>query len=345
LNDKIAEFIRWMPKVELHLHLEGTIRPATARALMVHHNPKKAPPTAEQVRKLYRFGNLSEFVKAMSKVSDNLRTPNDIARVAEEMLYSLIVQNVRYVEFDCALYKYILLGHSLKSIVKALKQVVEKLKSEYDFEAKLIVNLIRRHGPSVARNLVEQLLDLTDDFIVGIGLSGDETASPAPMFKDAFDLAEREGLKRTVHAGEAVGPESVWNALNWLKAERIDHGTRAREDDSLVEYLLEHQIPLTQCITSNIRLGVVKGMADHPFRDYYDRGLLVTLNTDDPEVFHTSLTREYLIAARHFELTIDDLEKIVLNGIKAYFLPNGVLQQKKNEIGREISLLRQELAI
>lgn len=345
MNNRLAEFIRWMPKVELHLHLEGTIRPATARALMARNNPHKKLPGIHKVRKLYRFGSLSEFVTTMKMVSDNIRTPNDVARVAEEMLYSLIIQNIRYVEFDCALYKYMLLGHSLKSVVKVLKHVVEKLQSEYDFEAKMIANIVRRHGPGVARTLVEQIIGLSDDFIIGIGLSGDETAYPAFMFKDAFELAREAGLKRTVHAGEAVGPESVWHAINYLSANRIDHGTRSREDATLVQYLKEKQIPLTQCITSNLRLGVVNGLDDHPFRDYYDQGLLVTLNTDDPEVFYTSLTSEYLLAAEHFKFTPDELKDIMLNGLRACFLSDDSKSQKIEEMTQEVNSLRKELKI
>lgn len=345
MNDRLAEFIRWMPKVELHLHLEGTIRPPTARALMARNNPKKVLPDADEVRKLYRFGSLSEFVNAMKMVSDNLRTPNDVARVAEEMLYSLIIQNVRYVEFDCALYKYMLLGYSLKNIVKTIKHVVEKLKGEYDFEAKMVANIVRRNGPGVARTLVEQILDLADDFIIGIGLSGDETAHPAPMFKEAFELAKQAGLRRTVHAGEAVGPESVWDAIKMLSAERIDHGTRSREDASLVRFLKEKQIPLTQCITANVRLGVVNGPDDHPFRDYYDQGLLVSLNTDDPEVFHTSLTSEYFLAAELFGFSADDLETIMLNGIRASFMAEDLKEEKIRELRREVGSLRKELGI
>jgi adenosine deaminase len=281
----------------------------------------------------------------MKVVSDNLRTPNDVARVAEEMLSSLIIQNVRYVEFDCALYKYMLLGHSLKSTVKALKHVVKKLREEYDFEAKMVANLIREHGPGVAYSLVEQILDLSDNFIVGIGLSGDETVHPAPLFMEAFELAKKAGLRRVVHAGEAVGPESVWNAIKWLGAERIDHGTRSREDAALVHFLKEKQIPLTQCITSNVRLGVVNGIDDHPFREFYDQGLLVTLNTDDPEVFHTTLTSEYLLASTKFGFNADDLETIMLNGIRASFIPEDSKPEKIGKIRQEITSLRKELRI
>ena len=185
-------------------------------------------------------------------------------------------------------------------------------------------------------------MELNDDFIVGIGLSGDETSHPAALFKEAFQLAEQNGLKRTVHAGEAVGPESVWDAIRVLNANRIDHGTRAREDATLVRYLKESKIALTQCITSNLRLGVVRGIDDHPFRDYYDDGLVVTLNTDDPEVFHTSLTREYFLTAKYFGFCVADLEEIMLNGMRASFLPDNLKEHKLNAIKAEIASLRKE---
>jgi adenosine deaminase len=281
----------------------------------------------------------------MEQVSNNLRTPQDVARIAKEILTALVSQNVHYAEFDCALSKYTLLGNSLKDTVDSIKDIVHKLEAEHDFQAKLVANIVRHRGPETARSLVEELIDLSDDFIVGIGLSGDEKAFPASMFKDAFDLAKSAGLKCTVHAGEDAGPESVWQALKDLNADRIDHGIRSREDESLIRFLKKNHVPVTQCLTSNVQLGLVKDLNEHPFKDFYDQGLMVSLHTDDPEVFHVSLTSEYFLAGKQFGLVADDFERMTFNGIYSSFLPHEKKEEIASEIKKEFNSLRSELLI
>jgi len=345
IDRQLADFIRWMPKVELHMHLEGCISPATASALIKRNHPGYRPPGSAEIIKLYKFSSLPDFVYSMEQVSNNLRTPQDVARIAKEILTALVAQNVRYAEFDCALSKYTLLGNSLKETVDAIKDIVHKLEAEHDFHAKLVANIIRHHGPETARSLVEKLIDLSDDFVVGIGLSGDEKAFPASMFKDVFRLAKSAGLKCTVHAGEDAGPDSVWEALKDLNADRIDHGIRSREDKSLMRFLNNNHVPLTQCLTSNVQLGLVKDLNDHPFKDFYDQGLMVSLHTDDPEVFHVSLTSEHFLAGKQFGLVADDFERMTFNGIDSSFLPHEQKEEIAFEIKKEFNFLRSELLI
>lgn len=331
--------------MELHMHLEGCIRPATANALIKRNHPERQAPGLAEIVKIYKFNTLSDFVYSMEKVSNNLKTPRDVARIAEEILTTLIAQNARYVEFDCALSKYILLGNSLKDIVDAIKEVVNRLEAEHDFHAKLVANIIRHHGPEAAQALVEKLIDLSDDFVVGIGLSGDEKAFPAHLFKEVFAMAKNAGLRCTVHAGEDDGPESVWSALTDLNADRIDHGVRAIEDESLICFLQKNRIPITQCLTSNVQLGLVKNLDDHPFKDLYDRGLMVSLNTDDPEVFHVSLTSEHFLAGTKFELCADDFESVMVNSIYSSFLSLEKMEEMAFEIKREFYSLRRALSV
>jgi adenosine deaminase len=174
-------------------------------------------------------------------------------------------------------------------------------------------------------------------------LSGDEIQYPQELFRKAFKEAKAFNIRRTAHAGEAVGPPSIWNAIQYLEIDRIDHGTRAIEDDDLVEYLAEKQIPLTQCITSNLKLKVVSETVKHPFGKFLRKGLLVTLNTDDPQVFGTQLIDEYLLAARAFDLNAVDLEKIVLNGIKASFINIDEKEKLLRNVKSEIQHLKAEL--
>ncbi|MBD3377396.1 adenosine deaminase [candidate division KSB1 bacterium] len=326
VNDNLVAFIRDMPKVELHCHLEGSIRPDTAIYMMKRNNVPGIPDHADQIHSLYRFTNLSEFVDGMKTVSNNIREIEDLIRITDELLESLIEQNVTYVEFDCAIQKYLALGHKLEHIIDAIYKQTLQSGVKDRIETRLVINLLRSMGPDAALETIEHVHELNHPFIVGIGLSGDEGKYPQHLFTHPFERAMELGMHRTVHAGEAVGPQSIWDALNLLHAERIDHGTMAIKDETLLETLTKDQIPLTQCITSNVRLNIVKDITEHPFGDFLNRGILITLNTDDPQVFNTTLTSEYMLAANTFHLTVDQLMQISRNGIKGAFL---TLQSKK----------------
>ena len=330
---QLREFIQKMPKVELHLHLEGTICPQTAFDFMHRNNPSAAPLTPEQVRNLYRFRNLAEFIRGMRTVSNNIVEIDDLRRVTCELFGELRAQNVRYVEFDVALQKYIERGMSLRDVVETIHSCVP---CQSGIDAYMIVNLQRDRGPQKAVEMVEAVAELDHPFIVGIGLSGDENRYRPGLFTDAFRIAREKKLHLTAHAGEAAGPASVWGALRDLKVERIDHGTQAIDDDTLVEYLVQHKIPLTQCLSSNLRLNVVENIASHPFYEFYRRGVPVTLNTDDPQVFGVSLTEEYERAASAFDLDRHQLGEIALNGIRAAFAPSKVRERVRTEMEREL---------
>ncbi len=333
MNEKL-EFIRSMPKVELHLHLEGSIQPKTALSFIKRNN-KKNVDSVEDIRSVYKFDDLGEFVKSMRKVTDNVKTLDDLALVTTELLTSLAGQNVRYVEFDCAVQKYMNLGLKLDDVIETIYQASEKVNAKFPIQSRMLVNLQRHHEVDNAVKLVEDLHDLHHPYVVGIGLSGDESKYPQEMFARAFNLSINGSLHRTVHAGEGSGPKSVWNAIKLLHAERIDHGTRSIEDDKLMDYLVEQQIPLTQCISSNVKLHIVENYEQHPFRLLYDKGVKVTLNTDDPQVFGVSITDEFVKAAELFNLEYNDLRQIVLNSVHASFLnedeKNNLEQSIKNE--------------
>ncbi len=324
------DYIWRMPKVELHVHLEGSIQPATAIALMQRNRAEYVPKSSAEVERLYRFEDLTQFVTAMRTVSNHLQRPEDLQRIVRELLQTLINQNVLYVEFDCALQKYLDLGFDLAEMVEQIALCVEEVAPQ--IQVRMIVNLQRAHGEDKTAALVEKVARLNHPLIAGVGLSGDESLFPQSGFVRTFAIAAEAGLHRTVHAGEARGPESVREALDLLKAERIDHGTRAMEEPALVDRLREERIPLTQCLSSNLRLNVVPGIASHPFPRYLRGGLVVALHTDDPEVFQVTLTDEYRLAQRSFDLTRAELHRIVLNGVEGAFLSAG----KKEALRRQI---------
>jgi adenosine deaminase len=168
--------------------------------------------------------------------------------------------------------------------------------------------------------------------VVGVGIGGSEQLYPPALFQEVFAQAQTLGFHTTAHAGEAAGPESVWGALRELAVERIGHGTRASEDPALVGFLVEHQIPLEMCPMSNVRTGVVSSLAEHPIRRFFDLGVLVTVNTDDPKMFGTSLAQEYLLLETELGFASDEIQTIMLNAVRASWLP----EVRKNELAQSV---------
>jgi len=344
MDQRLRQIITQMAKIELHVHLEGSISPPTAIALMQRNNPSAPAKTEQDIRHLYRFGNLGEFVQAMRSVSNNIMRLEDLTLVADELLAELVSQSVRYVEIDCAVQKYIDLGFELGEIVTALFDSAVRAERGKGIVSKLVINLQRHHGDEKNRELVERVVRLNHPFIVGVGLSGDETQFPQKLFARTFSAAREAGLHRTVHAGEALPPASIWDAINYLFAERIDHGTTACQDASLMAYLVEHRIALTQCLSSNLQLKVVENIQQHPFADFLRRGMLVSLHTDDPQVFNTCLNDEYLLAAESFGLTFDEMKRIVMNAASSSFLPEAEKQALIKRIDGELFTLSKIMA-
>ncbi len=206
----------------------------------------------------------------------------------------------------------------------------------------MLVNILREHGPRKAEKLVKKIAGLNNPFIVGIGLSGDETLGSHQLYKRAFQIAKEANLHRTAHAGESLGAESIWQAIKYLDVERIDHGTHANGDERLINYLVQNNIPLTQCISSNVKLKVVNHLTEHPFYRFLKKGVCVTLNTDDPHVFDVSITDEYQLAAKIFQLSPEDLKQIVLNSVQASFLNEPEKDLLKLDITGKIDYLMTE---
>lgn len=344
-NTKLTQFVYCMPKIELHIHLEGTIRPKRAINLIRRYNPDSPIKSVEDVEKQYRFGNLPDFLRAMQSVTDYLRSPEDLYETALDMLYDLVRQNVHYVEFDCNIYKYMLRGFSAREVINALKSAIYQVQAESDLDVGMVLNLVRKYGPEASLEAVKAIVDLNDEIIVGVGLSGDENQHPPELFREAFSLARDHGLGITVHAGEASGPESIWKALTTLSAQRIDHGTRAKDDPLLLDYLAKAQIPLTMCPTSNLLLNVVDSYAVHPIRDYFDRGIPVNVNSDDPAIFNTNVTRELLIMTEVFNFTAAELEKLMVNAIQATFLSPARKAELLESVVGKIKALRTEMEL
>ena len=303
----MADFLQELPKAELHVHLEGSIEPETLYEL------DPATPL-DEFRALYQYPNFDAFLKAFGVVGKRLRTPGDYAVVTRRLLECLHAQNVRYAEIILAAGVVLWKEQEFAPIFDAVCDAA----AGSPVEVRWILDAVRQFGVAPAMKVAELAAARIDRGVVAYGIGGSEERGPASWFKEVFAFARRSGLRLTAHAGESMGPESIWAALE-LGAERIGHGIRAIEDPVLVAHLRDRSIPLEICITSNLVTGVVKRLEDHPVRRLYDAGLPIVLNTDDPAMFRCSLTEEYRLAARSFGFTEVELKGVAENAFRYAF--------------------------
>ncbi len=328
----LSQFIQGLPKAELHLHLEGSVDPATLSELSRRHNtplppennnyefnPDSGKELSEQdVRELYRYKNFVGFLMAFKAVTERLRTRDDYELITYRLMKKLKAQNVVYAEVYVSVGVIYWRGQEFDAIFEGLER--GRVRGERDFGVELywIFDAVRHFGAEAAKKVFEKASALRDRHVIGIGIGGDERRGPAEWFRDLYAKAADDGLRLTVHAGESMGPESIWSALRELQAERIGHGLTAIQDPKLMDYLAEQQIPIEICLSSNLRTGCCASLAEHPLPQYLERGLLVMLNTDDPEMFETTLNREYELAAE-MGLSREQLRRLAEDSMKAAF--------------------------
>ncbi|MCX6634663.1 MAG: adenosine deaminase [Acidobacteria bacterium] len=305
----MGDFLQRLPKAELHVHLEGSIEPETLREL--------APSLArEAIDDNYACGDFPAFMRAYEWVNRFLRTPDDYALITRRLLGRMERENVRYAEINLSagviLWK--------KQDLAAIDEAVRKAAEGSAVQVRWIWDAVRQWSVEEAMRVAEMAAERLGCVVAGLGLGGDETRGPAGKFAGVFAFARRSGLHLAPHGGEITGPESVWAAVE-LGAERIGHGIGAARDPRLLETLRARGIPLEICITSNVVLGAVQRLEDHPVRRIFDAGVPITLNTDDPGMFRTTLTREYEIAAETFGFSDAELERVAANGFRYAFSP------------------------
>jgi adenosine deaminase/aminodeoxyfutalosine deaminase len=301
------DFLRELPKAELHLHLEGSIEPGTLHEL-------DPATTVEEFRELYRYADFDAFLRAFGAIGKRLRGPEDYALIARRLLERLAAQNVRYAEIIVAAGVVLWKGQEFAPIWDALRDAGRGSSVEVHW----ILDAVRQFGAEHVRQVAELAAERVGEGVVAFGIGGSEERGPAECFQDAFAFAKSAGLHLTAHAGESMGPESVRAALA-LGAERIGHGIAAARDEGLMRELRERDIPLEICITSNLVTGVVKRIEEHPVRRLFDAGVPITLNTDDPAMFGCTLTGEFALARRQFGFSEEELRRIAENGFRYAF--------------------------
>jgi aminodeoxyfutalosine deaminase len=317
----LHEFVRDMPKVELHVHLEGSIRPSTLLVLAGRNGVRLPAADLDGLREFYRFVDFDRFIQVYFTISRCLKTAADFSLIAYEFGADMAAQNVRYAEVTFTPHTNVVnTGLAFDDVMAGLNEGRARAGADFGVEFRWILDIVR-DDPASRHQVAAWAAAATDRGVVGFGLGGTERGHPPELFADAYATARQAGLHSVPHAGEVAGPESVWGAIRALKAERIGHGVRSVEDPALLAYLQEHQIPLEICPTSNVCLGVYPSYAQHPIRRLWDQGLYVTLNSDDPPMFNTSLLNEYRILVDELGFTALELERLSLNALRASFLP------------------------
>jgi aminodeoxyfutalosine deaminase len=311
------------PKAELHLHLQGTIRPKTLLELARRHGIAIPAQTEAELREWFRFRDFAHFVEVYALLRACLVEREDYALVVYEMGEELARQNVRYAEVTFTPGPEVYRGPR-ETFFEGLTKGRERAKTDFGVELRWIFDIPRRTvtlhpDMPLADFITDVAIQGRDDGVVALGLAGTEAGYPPEAFEPWFDKARAAGLHSAPHAGETAGPESIWGALRALGAERIGHGVRALEDPALVEHLVERGIGLEVCPTSNVLLGIYPSLAEHPLAELVKRGLAVTVNTDTPAMFGISLEREFALLSDQFGLSAAEVEQVRLNAFSVSF--------------------------
>jgi adenosine deaminase/aminodeoxyfutalosine deaminase len=317
----VPTWLKGLPKVELHLHLEGTILPETLLELSKRHDEE--PLTAEAAKKLYVYENFLGFMDSFKAVSSRLKGPDDYELITYNMVRELAAQGVVHAEVYISFgIIYYWKNAEVEPFVEAIER--GRLRAEKDFGTTIywLIDAVRHFGAEEATKVFRKAAELRKLYpsIVGIGIGGDEARGSADLFRESYAEAKAAGLRLTAHAGETIGPESIWSAIN-IGAERIGHALSAQQDAELLEVLATKQIPLELNVTSNIRTGCCADFELHPIKDYFNSGLMVTINSDDPPMFGSNLLEEYVLAYERFGFTLEQLRELAANAVEASFLP------------------------
>lgn len=315
------EWLESLPKVELHLHLEGAIPHAALWQLIQKYGGDPAVPTLESLRAAFRYRDFPDFIDRWIWKQGFLREFDDLALIGAAVAEDLARQRIFYSE---VFYSPSDLPASTLSVQDVSLALRAGLESVPEVEVALIADLVRDQGPERGGRTLDAVIEVASAAgIVGIGLGGSEQRFPPEPYAAVYERARSFGLRTTAHAGEVAGPASVWGAIRTLKVDRIDHGTRAVDDPELMAFLVERRIPVTSCPGSNMATGAAASLEAHPIRRFVDAGMLVSVNTDDPAMFGLSLAGEYEALQRRLGFTDDEIRGLSLNAIESCWLPEG----------------------
>ncbi|MYT24003.1 adenosine deaminase [Streptomyces sp. SID7760] len=313
-------FIAGLPKAELHVHHVGSASPRIVAELASRHPDSKVPTDPEALADYFTFTDFAHFIEVYLSVVDLVRTPDDVRTLTYEVARDMARQNIRYAELTITPYSSTRRGIDEKAFMEAIEDARKAAETELGVILRWCFDIPGEAGLEAAAETARLAVELRPEGLVSFGLGGPEIGVPRPQFKPYFDAARAAGLHSVPHAGETTGPETIWDSIRELGAERIGHGTSATQDPELLAYLAEHRIALEVCPTSNIATRAVTDLDLHPVKEMVQAGVLVTINSDDPPMFGSDLNNEYAVAARLLDLDERGLAQLAKNAVEASFL-------------------------
>ncbi|GGV79266.1 MULTISPECIES: adenosine deaminase [Streptomyces] len=318
----LQDFIAGLPKAELHVHHVGSASPRIVSELAARHPNSKVPSDPEALAEYFTFTDFAHFIEVYLSVVDLVRTPEDVRLLTYEVARDMARQQVRYAELTITPFSSTRRGIDARAFMDAIEDARTAAEKEFGTVLRWCFDIPGEAGLEAADETLRLATDdrLRPEGLVSFGLGGPEIGVPRPQFKPHFDRAIAAGLHSVPHAGETTGPQTVWDALTELRAERIGHGTSSAEDPKLLAHLAEHRIPLEVCPTSNLATRAVADLDEHPVKKFVEAGVLVTVNSDDPPMFGTDLNTEYAVAARLLGLDERGVAELAKNAVHASFL-------------------------
>ncbi len=333
------ELLERLPKVELHCHLDGCLRVETVLDLAQKGNIKLPSFDFDILQKALTIGDnrvtLEEYLERFDITLSVMQTPGSIKRIAFELIEDVAKENVRYIEVRYSPILHTKKGMRLSESVDAVIAGLRDGEKEFGVKSGIIICGIRNISPAVSLKLADLTVQYKNKGVVGFDLAGAEENFPAKDHKEAFYLIENNNINATIHAGEAFGPSSIHQAIHYCGAHRIGHGTRLKEDKTLMNYVNDHRIPLEICLTSNWHTRSVRSLKYHPARYYYDEGLRISLNTDNRLISDTTLTKEFALAHELFGFYLNDFRRMTITAMKSAFLSYKTRKEMIREIAEE----------
>jgi aminodeoxyfutalosine deaminase len=333
----LADFVAGLPKAELHVHHVGSASPRIVAELAERH-PGTVPSDPEQLREFFAFRDFAHFIEVYLAVVDLVRTPEDVQYLTYEIARELaIAQSVRYAELTCTPYTSVLphepgRGMPIEAYTEAIEDARVAAERDFNIVLRWIYDIPGEAGVPSADATLGFALDHRPEGLVAFGLGGPEVGVPREQFAPHFRKAVEAGLHSVPHAGETTGPETIWASLRELSAERIGHGTSAWQDPALLAHLVEHQVPLEVCPSSNVATRAVASLEEHPLPRFVEAGVVVTINSDDPPMFGTTLNREYEVAADLLGLDEAGTADLARTAVRVSFAPDDVKARVLQEI-------------
>lgn len=326
------DFIAALPKAELHVHHVGSASPETVAELASRHTDSPVPADPEALAEYFTFTDFAHFIEVYLSVVDLLRTPEDIWTLTHEVGRDLAAQNVRYAELTMTPFTSIVRGIPAEAYVEAIEDARQAAERDFGVALQWIFDIPGESGIPAADVTLDTALRLGPGALVGFGLGGPEIGVPRPQFAPHFERAKAAGLHSVPHAGESTGPESIRDSLDHLGAERIGHGIAAAQDPALMERLVAEGVALEVCPTSNVRTRSVPSLAEHPLPVLVEAGVTVTINSDDPPMFGTTLNEEYAVAADLLGLDEEGLRALATAAVDASFASDSMKAHLREEI-------------